>query len=372
MRKQPKNRDAMLMKEDITKKKAAFESFWKKESPSLLLFAEPHLAEGQNYFEYDLVRQHESVDLLFKEAVIQKERFDRVIDDGLPVMRADLGTTLLPSGLGMPIQVQPNAHPWLDGHLRPEEYLGKDLNSFTVEGEIPLAIEFYRKVRQLDQKIEETIPYLPDTQGIFDLTHLVVGTDVFYLFFDRPELVEKLQKKSLELFLRATRFFKELLGEDITSMVHGHGMFRGVWFPDTGARISEDSCTLLSMKQINEFCLPYIRDALRPFGRGFMHYCGRHEDFLIAVCNEPLISTINLGNPEFYDLDEVMKLCGMTDTVFFGHLPKNEDEDSETFIERVAESVKKHCARAILIHREIPESRERMQSLLDLWHRLTK
>ncbi len=360
------------MEDNIIKKKAVFESFWKGEGPSLLLFAEPHLAEGQNYVEYDLVRQHGSVDLLFKEAVIQKERFDRVIDDGLPVIRADLGTTLLPSGLGMPIQVQQNAHPWLEGHLRPEEYLEKDLDSFTTEGEIALAIEFYKKVRQMDRKLEKTIPYIPDTQGVFDLTHLVIGTDAFYLLFDRPELVEKLQKKSLELFLHATRFFKNLIGENTTSMVHGHGMFRGVWFPSTGVRISEDSCTLLSMEHIEKFCLPYIKEALRPFGRGFMHYCGRHEDFLTAVCNESLISTINLGNPEFYDLDEVMKLCGRTGTVFFGHLPKEEDEDSETFIERVAESVKKNDARAILIHREIPESRERMQTLLDLWHRLTK
>lgn len=360
------------MEDNIIKKKAAFESFWKKEGPCLLLFAEPHLAEGQNYVEYDLVHQHNSVDLLFKEAVIQKERFDRVIDDGLPVIRADLGTTLLPTGLGMSIQVQQNAHPWLEGHLRPEEYLEKDLDRFTAGGEIPLAIEFYKKVRQLDQKLNETIPYLPDTQGIFDLTHLVIGTDVFYLFFDRPELVEKLQKKSLDLFLCATRYFKGLIGEEATSMVHGHGMFRGVWFPDTGARISEDSCTLLSMEQIEKYCLPFIRDALRPFGRGFMHYCGRHVDFLATVCNEPIISTINLGNPEFYDLDEIMILCGRTDTVFFGHLPKEEHEDNETFIERVAESVKKNGARAILILREIPESRERMQSLLDLWHRLTE
>jgi hypothetical protein len=356
------------MENNITKKKASFESFWKKEGPSLLLFAEPHLAEGQNYIEYDLVSQHKSVDLLFKESAIQKERFDRVIDDGLPVIRADLGTTLLPTGLGMPIQVQPNGHPWPEGHLQPEEYLEKVLDSFTTEGEIPLAVEFYDKVGHLD----ETTAYLPDTQGIFDLTHLIIGTDIFYLLFDRPELVDKLQNKSLDLFLCATKFFKKLLGEKATSMVHGHGMFRGVWFPDTGARISEDSCTLLSMEQIDRFCMPVIRDALRPFGRGFMHYCGRHEDFLAAVCKEPLISTINLGNPEFYDLDEVMELCGKTDTVFFGHLPKEEHENNETFIEKVAESVKKNSARAILIHREIPESRERMQFLLDLWHRLTK
>lgn len=347
-----------------------FQEFWNGTGPFPLIFASPHLAKGQNYIEHNLVSQHSSVDALLAESLLEADRNRGLLGDGIPTIRADLGTTLLPSGLGLPIQVGPNQHPWLTDHFSAADYAQASLTAWETTGEIPLATEFYRAVTSSESAALR--PYVPDTQGVFDLSHLCIGTNLFLAMADDPALIHRIQTKSLELFMKATRYFKNLIGEAPGSMLHGHGMPGGVWFPDTGARISEDSCTLISDEMIEVFALPYIRKAAEPFRRLFMHFCGRHEGFLHSVCGTEEISTINLGNPEMYDLDALLRLCGRSDTVYFGHLPQKAGDDAAAHLERIAAQAKQYDARVILVLPEAPESQEERAALLQLWHRLTQ
>ena len=314
---------------------------------------------------------------LLEEAVKAAEPALLGIDDGIPAFRTDLGTTLFPRSLGLRVAVQKEVHPWLRDHLSLDQYIAlRDVTSGIREGvgEIGHAVKAYRLFlhRKATGSIrQEILPYVPDNQGIFDLSHIIVGTEIFTALIDTPEKVHQAQSQSLKLYLSGTQLFKALLAESETSMFHAHGMISGVWFPHTGARISEDSCSLISDAMIEEFCLPYIREALKPFGRGFLHFCGRHEGFLSTVCKEPLISTLNLENPELYDLEEVFRLCGATDTVYFGHLDPEPDESMETFLERIAGIALRHKARLILVAPPV-EGVDRKRSLVNLWHRLTK
>jgi hypothetical protein len=360
-----------------------FEDFWHGEGPCPLLFAKPHLAKGKNYIRHNLADQHRDPAKLLEEALLAGESALEGIDDGIPTIRADLGTTLFPSALGLRVAIREEVHPWLEEHFDLGTYAalpdpGGGIRKET--GEIAAAAAMYRLFfkEQAAGRIRKILrPYVPDNQGVFDLTHIAVGTDMFTALVDSPDLVHRAQRNSLRLYLEGTRFFKKLLGEVDRSMVHGHGMISGVWFPDTGARISEDSCSLVSDAMISEFCLPYIREALRPFGRGFLHFCGRHEGFLRAACEEPLISTVNLGNPEMYDLGEVFKLCGGTGTVYFGHLDPGTEESMETYLERIAGLAARNRARVILAAPpaagpDILVGTEVKKSLVRLWHRLTK
>ena len=179
------------------------------------------------------------------------------------------------------------------------------------------------------------------------------------------------QESSLSLFLSSTRLFKDLLGEARGSMLHGHGMPIGVWFPDTGARISEDSATLISEEMIRETCLPFIERAAKPFGRLFMHYCGYHPGFLRMLCDMPWISTLNLGNPEMYDLQEVFSLCGRSRTAYFGHLPLLDGEDGESYLERLADLCGRSQTRLILVSDYSPGGNTEKSALVRRWHRLT-
>ena len=364
--------------EKILQKFRFYEDFWKGDGPFPILFAKPHLAKDRNYLKYDLVEQHQDVHKLLAESLLAVEPHLDLIDDGIPTVRSDLGTTLLPSGLGLDIVVQPEQHPWLQGHLTPDQIrqLPDPLDIHHIKhNEILLAEQFYHLLLQGQQAhtiSSDIFPYVPDTQGIFDLSHLLVGNDLFLLLQDDPDLVDHLQKKSLELFLAGTWFFKHLLGETASSMVHGHGMHSGVWFPDTGARMSEDSCTLISGRMIKKFCLPYIKKGIAPFGRGFMHYCGKHSAFLQMVCEMEEISTLNLGNPELYDLDELFSLAGRTHTVYFGHFDVFEGEDGFSYLERLADYCGRHGAKLILVSGYQLGDQEEKQQLVERWHVLTR
>lgn len=365
--------DAKTCQEKLKKKFAFFDTFWRKEGPYPLLFTEPHLAKSKNYIKYNLVEQHNDVNKLLEDNLLAVEPYLTFIDDGIPTVRPDLGTTLLPSSLGLPIAVQANQHPWLTDHLPIEEYLAFS-GDFSNEGEIKTAEQFYHLF--LEGKKNKSIspcisPYVPDTQGVFDLSHLILGENIFLYLYDKPELIQEVQQKSLKLFLAATRFFKSIISENRTSMIHGHGMPIGVWFPDTGARISEDSPTLISTKMIEDFVLPYIRKAVTPFGRGFLHYCGRHDDFLAMVCGMDEISTLNLGNPEMYDLDYLFGQIGKTSTVYFGHLPALTGESGEDYLERIADYCKRYKAQLILVSDYHPNGDTEKMKLVNLWHKLT-
>jgi hypothetical protein len=376
--------------EGISAKYRFFEDFWKGEGPCPLLFAKPHLAKGKNYIRRNLAEQHRDPAMLLEEALLAGEPALEGIDDGIPTVRADLGTTLFPSALGLKICVREEVHPWLEEHLSLETYAALPDTGLGIReerGEIGTAAGMYRLffAGRAAGRIPEILrPYIPDNQGVFDLSHIILGTEVFTALADSPDLVHRAQQNSLRLYLEGTRFFKKLLGEEDRSMVHGHGMISGVFFPDTGTRISEDSCSLISDDMASEFCLPYIREAVRPFGRGFLHFCGRHEGFLAAACREPLISTVNLGNPEMYDLGEVFKLCGSTGTVYFGHLdplpagPGGTEESMETYLERIAALAGRNRARVILAAPPVEGTTgktpgtEVKKSLVELWHRRTK
>lgn len=359
-----------MKNQNFTEQYRLHEEFWTGDGPFPLIFAAPHLAKGKNYIKHDLLAQHGSTELLLAEALLEAERNRGLLGDGIPAVRADLGTTLLPSGLGLPIDLGSNQHPWLTDHLSAEELAGVSLEEWATKGEIPLATEFYRAITSSESAALR--PYVPDTQGIFDLSHLCIGTDLFLAMADDPALIHRVQTRSLELFLKATHYFKSMIGEAPESMLHGHGMPGGVWFPDTGARISEDSCTLISDEMIEEYCLPYIRKAAEPFSRLFMHFCGFHEGFLHSVCELEEVSTVNLGNPEMYDLDELFRLCGRSGTVYFGHLPQEAGDDAAAHLERIAAQAKRYDARVILVLPEAPESQEERAALLHRWHRLTQ
>jgi hypothetical protein len=354
-----------------------FEDFWSGEGPCPVLFARPHLARGKPYLRHDLIEQHRDPEKQLEERLLEIAPHLELIDDGIPTLRADLGTTLLPSAAGLRIAVQPELHPWPAEHLSPAQYCGLDLSSGSnlLKNELLFArrcYELFARRKRLGLIPAEIFPYVPDTQGVFDLSYLIVGTELLYLLSDRPEQALAIQERSLDLFVTGTRLFKKLLAEKSGSMLHGHGMPVGAWFPGTGARISEDSATLISEAMIRKFCLPFIARAAQPFGRLFVHFCGHHPGFLRLLCGRREVSTLNLGNPELYDPEELFALCGRSATVYFGHLPLLAGEDGPAYLERLADLCRRHRTRLILVAEASPRDGEEKAAWVARWHRLTR
>jgi hypothetical protein len=375
---------------ETARKAAFFENFWQGRGPYPILFAKPHIGKGRPWLRHSIAAQHADPRACLEEALAVAEYTMMDIDDGIPVARADLGVTLFPGFAGLAFSVADDTHPWPSEHWSLASYAARVDITTTVhprsaQGELSAALAVYRLLQERMDAGLLPLPYVPDNQGVFDISHIIVGTDLFYGLLDDPPAVHAAQENSLALYLTGTRLFKSVLGEERTSMLHGHGMPSGVWFPDVGARISEDSCTLVSDGAISEFCIPYLERAAAAFGGLFMHYCGYHEGFLRACMGQSWARVLNLGNPESYDLDDLMAQCGKGRTVYFGVLQPDQDEDDDSYLERMAELAGRHAAGLILVappvRSSVPDddftatgavfSEQRCRRMRERWHGLT-
>ena len=287
---------------------------------------------------------------------------------GAPLMlRPNFGTIFVPAAFGAGYDVLPDAYPWVTGHFSQEDIPRLEEADLLGSEMMQRALEYIRYFRSM---LPEWIHvYQPDTQGPFDIAHLLLGNDIFYLLLDDPDEAHRLMRIATDGYCRITRALKEALSEPEGEMYHGHALARGIYMRNGGTRVSEDTPTLLSPEMIDEFVLPYDEQALAQFGGGFIHFCGRHEYLLEKFAGMKGCRALNLGNPEMYDFDWVMRVIRENGCVYFGHWPRREGEDANAYIERMyAASLggKRH----LLLHVNedlFPGTSE--EDFFSLWHR---
>jgi len=344
----------------------AHRRFWHGEGPSLILIPTAKMEK------YDV----ENYSQLFRDPALMWEaemrRAQRVVDwptDGIPTVRTNLGVVFIPSMAGQSYHVQDGQMPWAGDSLSRDAIRAiEDVNIADTEL-MRLASKFYDVHRERGPS--DVVAYHPDTQGVFDIAHLLVGKNIFVQIVDEPDWVHELLEITLDLYVRVSQHIKGLLGEESHSMIHGHSTPQGVYFPHAGVRISEDSPTLLSPAMIDEFVMPYVERSLEPFGGGFVHYCGHHEYFFERLCHCPWVRAIDLGNSEMYDHRWLFERCAEHGVVLHSRVSAQEDEEWPVYLRRLGALVKDTGARCILRPLVFPESRDECVAMLDLWHDLT-
>jgi hypothetical protein len=164
---------------------------------------------------------------------------------------------------------------------------------------------------------------------------------------------------------------KKVINEDICEMIHGHGTQQGLYFPCAGVRLSEDTPTLLSPGMIDEFVLPYMEKAAKPFGGAFVHFCGKHDYLYEKIISADFVKAIDLGNPEKYETQWLMGKCAETNTVFYSKAAAEHAENWCGYIKRIAGIVKKTGVRCVLRPSVFPETRQECADMQKMWHDLT-
>lgn len=344
------------------------EGFWRGEGPSLVLIpaAQEEPYDLQNY----PARFHNPLAMWQSEI----RRADPVVDwptDGIPTVRPNLGVIFVPAMAGLQYHLPGDAMPW-PGEPLPREAI-RALRAVDVSRSetMRLAAEFYA-IHAASHR-DDVVAYHPDTQGVFDIAHLLWGEDIFCDLAD-PEpsgWVEELLALALDLYLKATRHVKSLLSEPATRMIHGHGTSQGLFLPSAGARMSEDTATLLSPAMIGQRILPAIEKAAVPFGGVFVHYCGKHAAFFEQLCACESVRAIDLGNPEMYDSRWLLERCAQSGTVLYSRLAAQPGEDWQSYARRLGKLVRETGARVVLRPAVFPGNRKDCVAMRGLWHELT-
>jgi len=348
-------------------RKAAFERFWRGEGPSLLLIPP---GEQELYDCADYPIRFEDPEAMWESEMARARPVADWPTDGIPTVRPNLGVIFIPATVGLPYQLKPDQMPW------PGEPLDRDAIRAAREVDLAeahlmgLAADFYALHAERGDGVAA---YMADTQGVFDIAHLLYGEEIFYDIADpqHADWVAELLDISLDLYVRASHHLKTLLAEEPTRLVHGHGTSQGAWFPTAGVRFCEDTPTLLSPATIEGTLLPYVERALEPFGGGFAHFCGKHDFLFERLCHMPQVQAIDLGNPEYYDSGRLLDICGETGTVLYSRLAAADGETWEPYVRRIAALTSDAGARCILRPAVFPEGRNACQAMVDLWHELT-
>jgi hypothetical protein len=350
----------------VQSKIEAHRRFWEGTGPSLIFIPR---GDVQLYDMKGYVERFENPRLMFDFEAGRASGVQDWPTDGIPAVRPSLGTVFVPAVAGQEYLVNPGEMPWPGRRLTREEIRAVSVTDVASTPMYRRAREFYGFARER----RDVVGYHADTQGVFDIAHLLYGTDIF-LDIATPESqdwVRELLRICLSLYLAVSDELKRDLGEARGEMIHGHGTPQGLYFPTAGVRISEDSATLVSPGMVDAFLASVIEASMEPFGGGFVHYCGRHEHLFESLCRSSLVRAIDLGNAEAYDLDFLASVAARTGTVLHTRLPGLEGEGWEAYLRRIGAAMKKHGARCVLRPLVYPSSREECGAMLDLWHRLT-
>jgi hypothetical protein len=347
-------------------RKQAHIRFWKGEGPCLILIpaAQLELNDTEDY-----VRRFHDPRLMW---MAEMRRAQAVLDwptDAIATIRPNLGVIFVPTSGGLGYTIQPDQMPWPGAPLDRDTIRAiRDLD-VTQAPLMRYAAQFYALHKA--EGDSEVAVYLPDTQGIFDVAHLLYGEQIFYDMADDPAWVQELMEISLDLYTRCSQHLKMLTGQTNHEMIHANGTPQGIFFPHAGVRITEDTPTLLSPRMIEEIVMPFIERGAEPFGGAFIHYCGLHKSFFEQLCRSKLVRAIDLGDSAMYDMRWILERCAASDTVLYSRVAAQPGEEWEPYVRRLAGLIKETGARCILRPLVFPAGRDDCTRMRDLWHDLT-
>jgi len=248
-------------------------------------------------------------------------------------LRPNFGTVFIPSIFGLKYKVPKDTFAWITFHLSKDEIRKFNFPDLDKIDLMKRAIEY---IQFFKEKLPEWIHvYLPDTLGPFEIAHSVYGDNLFYDIYDDPSFIHYLLELCTDVYIQVTERLKKIIGEERESCYHGHALSRGIYLRNGGARISEDSATLISPRHIDKFVIPYDKKALEAFGGGFVHFCGKNDYLLESFLNLNEVRAINLGNPEMYNFDITMQKFVKYRKCYFGLWPKEDNEPLEGYIHRM-------------------------------------
>ncbi len=290
--------------------------------------------------------------------------------DAVPSIRANLGTGILLSCLGLEQETYPDKMPWFQQHLTKEQITRLEPDDFRIRGSFARGLEM---MRFFIETLDGALPvYVMDTQGPFDLAHLLLGDDLFLELYDDPAFVHHLMDCCTEWGVKAHRWMKETVGEPMTSLHHSGTMYSDSF----GIRICEDTTALLGGEQIEEFAIPYTRRLAAEFGGAWVHYCGYNEALTDLILASPEVRALNFGHipGHVHEIDFAANMKKFEDAgkINFNSWPVLPGESAEAYLRRMHRYSSAGILAPVISAAETPlcETFRSAEEIMDFWDRI--
>ncbi|NOZ64387.1 MAG: hypothetical protein GXO71_05570 [Caldiserica bacterium] len=337
---------------------------WEGKEPDYLpLLVSEAIPERNNYPTYNLEECFFSPEKMLYEQLWEILGILQGKSDAVPSVRVNFGTGFLVSVFGLREEVFPDKMPWIREHLTKEQIYRltpEELEPVCEKGLLP---ECKRYIQFYKEKLSGTAVriYLPDTQGVFDLAHLVLGDRIFTEFYDDPNFVQHLLTLTCYVYQKASLELKSWIGESSSKGYHSGNLYMS----GCGVRSCEDTTTLLSPNLLSRV-LPFLQRSLAPFG-GWIHFCGDGHHLLEPLLKIPEVKGINFGNPEMYEWEDTITKISAWGKVYYGTVKREEKESLRDYFQRVLAPLKK---KGNLIFIPSLHEGETAQEAIALWHQV--
>ncbi len=336
---------------------------WKNKKTYIPIILNRNDTEFKNYPNFNMKESFYDPEKMLYMQIKGVINYVSEFSDCVPSVRFNFGTGFIPSIFGLDSEIFEDKMPWLKKHLSKEEIKKLKSNDFEKIEKLGLMRETKKYYKIYKKYLKNGIIkiYLPDTQGPFDIAHLLRGDDIFFDIYDDFEFFKYLLEISTYVYIKATEKLKKLIGENMTESYHSGTYYIG----KGGIRICEDSTTLISQKHL-ETILTYTQKCLKSFGGGWIHFCGKAERLFELIVEIPEVSGINFGNPEKYDFNFVFKKLNEKNKVYLGNVPRKTNETMKDYLKRVYEISE---GKNLILIPTIKEN-EKIEEIYDYWNSL--
>ena len=144
--------------------------------------------------------------------------------------------------------------------------------------------------------------YHPDLQGPIDAAEVIWGSEIFYAFYDEPDMVRDLLSLITDTYIAFMRQWYALVGQAGEYSVHWGILYRGVLM------LRDDSLVNLSPETYTKLIRPCDQKLFDEFGGvGAIHFCGRGDHYIEAMSEMAGLSAIAMSQPELNDMETIYR-----------------------------------------------------------------
>lgn len=229
----------------------------------------------------------------------------------LHMIRSNYGVGIIPTIFGSEVFMMPREHDCLpnvrtliDGQSAISRFVEEDFPDFK-NGFGANVLSIGEKYMEIKEKYPHIRKYVwidhPDCQGPFDICELLCGSGIFYELYDNPDLIHKLLRK-------VTDFYKAFLDKWFSIVPNKYAYHTYAGLLHKGAVcIRDDSAMNLSPAFYEEFIYPYDYEALKYFGGGAIHFCGRGDHYIEKMSEMDCLYAVDLSQPHYNNMDWIFQ-----------------------------------------------------------------
>lgn len=286
-----------------------WELFWAGKDESVI-FTPTRKAVSESSVDIKAININDA--LLDYELMLDSEleRVSRALKTGKGALaiRANYGTGIIPSLFGAKIFTMPREQNTLPTAI---PFGNEEDIRRIIDGGVPSfdngfgknVFEFGKMCKEVFADYPKISKYVyvyhPDTQGPLDVAELLWGSDIFYAFYDDPDMIHELMEVICETYKGFLDKWFELYPNREGLNVHWDFFIKG------NICLRNDSAMNLSPDLYEEFALKYDKQLFDYFGGGILHFCGRGDHYIDLATTIDSMTGINMSQPHLNDMDKI-------------------------------------------------------------------